>query len=67
MVLKDNQKYVQNDFLKDILRENEGIDELKMNVLTQSIRDLNEFIRNDKRVDISMLPIADGVTFCYKK
>lgn len=67
MVLKDNQKYVQNDFLKDILRENEGIDEVKMNVLTQSIRDLNEFIRNDKRVDISMLPIADGVTFCYKK
>ena len=67
MVLRDNQKYVQNDFLKDILRENEGIDELKMNVLTQSIRDLNEFIKMDNIVDISMLPIADGVTFCYKK
>jgi len=29
---------------------------------TQAIRDLNEFILKDDRVDLSMLPIADGLT-----
>jgi len=29
---------------------------------TQSIRELNEFIHHDIRVDISMLPVADGLT-----
>ena len=54
--------------IKTIITEKNPVVKLsKMNFLTQSIRDLNEFIRNDKRVDISMLPIADGVTFCYKK
>lgn len=36
-------------------------------VSTKSISDLNQFIRNDNRVDISMIAMGDGVTFCYKK
>lgn len=33
----------------------------------QSVRDLNIKIRNDSRVDISMLQIADGITLARKK
>ena len=36
-------------------------------VSTRSISDLNDFIRMDNRVDISMTSMGDGVTFCYKK
>ena len=34
---------------------------------TQSIRDLNEKIKTDKRVEHSMLTIYDGMTICYIK
>ena len=33
----------------------------------QAIKDFNKFIYNDKRVDISLLPLADGLTIAYKK
>lgn len=33
----------------------------------QSVRDLNHKIKNDNRVDISMLQIADGITLALKK
>lgn len=33
---------------------------------TVVIKKLNEKIKNDKRVDISMLCIADGLTLCRK-
>ncbi len=33
----------------------------------QCVRDLNTKIKNDNRVDISMLPIADGITLARKK
>ena len=33
----------------------------------QSVRDLNKKIKNDDRVDISMLQIADGITLARKK
>ncbi len=33
----------------------------------QSVRDLNSKIKNDSRVDISMLQIADGITLARKK
>ncbi len=32
-----------------------------------AIKQLNEFIKNDSRVDICLLPIADGLTIAYKK
>ena len=34
---------------------------------TRALKNLNDFIRDDTRVDISMLTIGDGVTFCQKK
>jgi len=34
---------------------------------TNIIRKLNEIVKNDERIDISMLTIGDGVTFCLKK
>ena len=34
---------------------------------TQSIRDINELINSDKRVEHSLLTIYDGMTICYVK
>lgn len=34
---------------------------------TQSIRDLNQFILNDDRVELSLLPIGDGLTIARKR
>ena len=34
---------------------------------TRAICALNEKIKNDMRIEVSMLPIGDGVTLCYKK
>ena len=33
----------------------------------QAIQELNKLIYNDTRVEISLLPIADGLTIVYKK
>tara|TARA_B100001079_G_scaffold113969_1_gene98078 strand:- start:2116 stop:2265 length:150 start_codon:yes stop_codon:yes gene_type:complete len=32
---------------------------------TKAIRELNDFIRNDRRVSISMVPIGDGLTLAF--
>jgi predicted O-methyltransferase YrrM len=37
------------------------------NSSTQSIRDINELINSDKRVEHSLLTIYDGMTICYVK
>src|SRR5438270_11234846 len=34
---------------------------------TRAIRELNDFLPTDGRVDVVMLPIADGLTVCRKK
>ena len=34
---------------------------------TRAIRTLNEYIHNDSRVDVSMLPIGDGLTIVRKR
>jgi caffeoyl-CoA O-methyltransferase len=34
---------------------------------TRSIRELNDFLPNDGRIDVVMLPVADGLTICRKK
>ena len=39
----------------------------KQNAYTSAIHSLNQKIATDKRVNISMLPVADGLTLCYKK
>ena len=34
---------------------------------TNDIREFNDFIKNDKRVDTTMISIGDGMTLCQKK
>lgn len=34
---------------------------------TRAIRELNDFLVTDNRVDMVMLPVADGLTICRKK
>jgi caffeoyl-CoA O-methyltransferase len=34
---------------------------------TQAIRELNDFLATDQRIDIVMLPISDGLTICRKR
>ena len=43
------------------------IDPKKMDDDTKAIRELNNFIAADERVNISMLPIGDGLTLAVKK
>lgn len=33
---------------------------------TKAIRELNDLVKNDKRIDLAMLTVADGVTLCRK-
>jgi predicted O-methyltransferase YrrM len=42
------------------------IDSSNTELETVAIRKLNEKVRQDKRVFISMVPIGDGVTFAMK-
>ncbi|MGH8012546.1 MAG: O-methyltransferase [Candidatus Binataceae bacterium] len=34
---------------------------------TRAIRELNDFLASDERVEVVMLPLADGLTICRKK
>jgi predicted O-methyltransferase YrrM len=34
---------------------------------TRAIRDLNDFLATDTRIDMVMLPISDGLTICRKR
>ncbi|CAF3322688.1 unnamed protein product [Rotaria sp. Silwood2] len=43
------------------------IDQNDKGAITVAIRETNNFIKNDERIDISFLRIADGVTLCRKK
>jgi hypothetical protein len=42
------------------------IDESVQDADTKGVRELNEFLKKDERVEICMLPIADGLTLCRK-
>ena len=37
------------------------------NKTTKILRDLNDVIKKDKRVDYSLLPLSDGISFIRKK
>jgi len=43
------------------------IDESDTNERTLAIREVNDFVRDDQRVDISFLRLGDGTTLCRKK
>ncbi len=34
--------------------------------ITQSIRELNSFLSGDSRIDLTVLPVGDGIALCYK-
>ena len=42
-------------------------DSSKSDSQTQTIRDLNLKIRDDKRVEFSLTPLSDGLSFIRKK
>ena len=43
------------------------IDQSDTNESTVAIREINDFIRDDPRVDVSFLRLGDGTTLCRKK
>ncbi|CAF3814699.1 unnamed protein product [Rotaria magnacalcarata] len=43
------------------------LDQTDTSAVTMAIRQLNDFIKNDQRVDISFLRLGDGTTLCRKK
>jgi predicted O-methyltransferase YrrM len=43
------------------------IDPNKQDKDTQAIRDLNEKLRRDRRVDLSLVPIGDGLALIRKR
>lgn len=43
------------------------IDSRAQDIDTHAVRDFNDYLRDDPRVDLIMLPIGDGITICYKK
>ncbi len=43
------------------------IDPDKQDESTRAIRDFNRSLRDDERVDLNMLPIADGITLALKR
>ena len=42
-------------------------DNSKKDDQTKTIRDLNEKILNDKRIEFCLMPISDGISFIKKK
>ena len=42
-------------------------DDTKTDKETRTIRTLNQFIQSDERVDFSLLPLSDGLSFIRKK
>lgn len=50
----------------NVLWHGQVIDPSDQTVDTVAIRKLNAKIKNDSRVDIALLSIADGVTICRK-
>lgn len=53
--------------LDNVLWSGHVIDPEKNDVDTEAIREVNKFLHTDKRVDLSMLPLADGLTLCRKR
>jgi caffeoyl-CoA O-methyltransferase len=53
--------------IDNVLWNGEVLNQLNQTPDTRSIRELNDFLPRDDRVDVVMLPIADGITICRKK
>ena len=53
--------------IDNMLWHGDVADETKQDSQTKSIRDLNLKIQNDTRVEFSLLPLSDGLSFIRKK
>jgi caffeoyl-CoA O-methyltransferase len=53
--------------IDNVLWNGEVINQNNQTADTRAIRELNDFLPSDNRVDMVMLPIADGITICRKK
>ena len=52
--------------IDNVLWKGEVINNNKNDKITNIIKDFNTFIKNDNRIDKTILPIGDGVTICRK-
>ena len=53
--------------IDNMLWHGDVADERKTDILTNTIRDLNKQIQTDERVEFSLLPLSDGLSFIRKK
>jgi caffeoyl-CoA O-methyltransferase len=53
--------------IDNVLWSGEVLNQHNQSPDTRAIRALNDFLPSDSRVDVVMLPIADGITICRKK
>ena len=53
--------------IDNVLWNGQVIDERDQSQDTKAIRELNEFIRTDTRVDISMIAVGDGLTLALRR
>ena len=52
--------------IDNVLWKGEIINNNKNDKITNIIKDFNKYIKNDNRIDKTILPIGDGVTICRK-
>ncbi len=52
--------------IDNVLWHGEVVDKNKNDKITKNIRDLNDFISKDKRVEKVIVPFGDGMTICRK-
>jgi predicted O-methyltransferase YrrM len=53
--------------IDNVLWDGSVIDPAKQDADTNAIRALNEKLREDERISLSMIPLADGLTLCRKR
>ncbi len=52
--------------IDNVLWKGEVINKNKNDKMTNIIREFNTYIKNDKRIEKTILPIGDGITICRK-
>ena len=53
--------------IDNVLWNGEVLNQRNQTADTRAIRELNDFLATDGRVDVVMLPVSDGLTICRKK